>query len=56
MSLPRLGFSVALPRPPTQDQLDRALLALAGLALVLVAAGGTLVLLAARRHLRELTP
>jgi hypothetical protein len=42
-----------LPAAPVKS-VDRGLLALAGAALVLVAAGGTVVFLAGRRQLRGL--
>jgi hypothetical protein len=41
------------PVPATAEALDRRRLAVAGAALALVAAGGTVLLLAARRQLRE---
>jgi hypothetical protein len=52
--LPR---SARIPAPsPVARPFERRHLALAGLALALVAAGGTVVLLGARRQLRALIP
>jgi hypothetical protein len=46
----------SVPATETAEALDRTRLTLAGAALVLVAVGGAVVLLAARRQLREAAP
>jgi hypothetical protein len=56
LRLPRFA-SGHPPQPAASgDPLDGRLIGYAGLVLALVAAGGAIVLAAARRQLRELTP